>query len=185
MGEGSSVHKELLFCLFGGLSLIRRRVKECVVAHRVNFSLVVQGAQGVPVEGRPWLAGGKDCHPSFVVRILTRVDSWHHKGLLHKQEGFVKNSYGCEKKNHFIVVESVEIESDGGWYLGENHKKLERAALIEWFPIITIFMRSNSGGQGWARDGLTCGNCHIRATISCLSRREVGTRVSSVKLVPE
>ena len=185
MGEGSSVHKELLFCLFGGVSLIRRRVKECVVAQRVNFPLVVQGVQGVPVEGRLWLAGGKDCHPSFVVRILTRVDSWHHKGLLHKQEGFVKNSYGCEKKNHFIVVESVEIESDGGWYLGENHKKLERAALIEWFPIITIFMRSNSGGQGWARDGLTCGNCHIRATISCLSRREVGTRVSSVKLVPE
>ena len=59
------------------------------------------------------------------------MDSWHHKGLLHKQEGLVKNSYGCEKKIHFIVVESVEIESDGGWYLGENHKKLERAALIE------------------------------------------------------
>ena len=77
------------------------------------------------------MAGGKDCHPSFVVRILTRVDSWHHKGLLHKQEGLVKNSYECEKKIHFIVVESVEIESDGGGYLGENHKKLERAALIE------------------------------------------------------
>ena len=59
------------------------------------------------------------------------MDSWHHKGLLHKKKGLVKNSYGCEKKIHFIVVESVEIESDGGGYLGENHKKLERAALIE------------------------------------------------------
>ena len=52
MGEGSSVHKELLFCLFGGVSLIRRRVKECVVAQRVNVPLVVQGVQGVLVEGR-------------------------------------------------------------------------------------------------------------------------------------
>ena len=60
------------------------------------------------------------------------MDSWHHKGLLHKQEGLVKNSYGCEKKIHFIIVESLlKIESDGGGYLGENHKKLERAALIE------------------------------------------------------
>ena len=102
MGERSSVHQEGLFCLFGGLSLIRRRVKECVVAQGLNFPLVVQGVQGVLVEGRLWLAGGKDCPPSIVVRILTRVDSWHHKGLLHKQEGLVKNSsLRREKKNPF------------------------------------------------------------------------------------
>ena len=52
MGERSLVHQEGLFCLFGGLSLIRRRVKECVVAQRLNFPLVVQGVQGVLVEGR-------------------------------------------------------------------------------------------------------------------------------------
>ena len=186
MGERSSVHKEVLFCLFGGVSLIRRRVKECVVAQRLNFPLVVQGVQGVLVEGRLWLAGGKDCHPSFVVRILTRVDSWHHKGLLHKQEGLVKNSYECEKKNPsqrcWILVE------DWIWWWWVSGWKPQEVGAGGVDRMIPHYYHIHEIQLWWARmgkDGLTCGNCHIRATISCLSPREVGTRVSSVKLVPE